>query len=291
MSEFRNIQKSVIQLEFQQLMTKLKSDPPKAMPRTWGFELETPEADAIYSQATRRDLEVIEFHEDPSVSEDDGYSDECYCECRECTYHSCNCDDCEVEGSEDPEHGCGGGQCYSKSSQYQEIVSVGGLDTTHPEALAVLDRLNIKGVRITELCGLHIHIFSGDLTPLQVGRVLTGYRLAAEVLTAISGEERQQNRFCQLHEVSEEQACRQGRESDKYRAVNTLWHFRGVSPNNYGNRPATLEFRQHEGTNDTARIRAWAWLMVQLVEFAKSDRPLYWVGKARNLTELLKAIR
>ena len=276
--------------EFTELMSKLENQPPAKLPRTWGYELETPEADNIHNRATRQHLEAIEFHQDPSVT-DDEYGEECYCDCRDCTYHECNCEDCETEGSSDPEHDCGRSDCYTRGSQYQEIVSRGGLDTTHPEALAILDELNISHVKITELCGLHIHVFSGDLTPLQVSRVMTAYRLAAPVLTAISGEERVHNRFCEPNTPQEEQACRSGRESDKYRAVNTLWHFRANEANTWNTRPATLEFRQHEGTNSTARIRAWAWLMVQLVEFGKSNRPLYWVGKSRTLAELLKAIR
>lgn len=293
MTQNQEVNGTAVRAQFADLMTKLQNQPPAKLPRTWGFELETPEADTIHDKATREDLESIEFHQDPSVSEDDGYSDECHCSCADCTYHDCNCDDCETEGSSDPQHDCGRSDCgNSNSSEYQEIVSKGGLDTTHPEALEILDRLDIGQVRITDLCGLHIHVYSGDLTALQVSRVLTAYRLAAGVLTRISGEQRTTNRYCELHQVSEEQSARQGRESDKYRAVNTLWHFRGMTPNSWaGNRPQTLEFRQHEGTNDTARIRAWAYLMVQMVEFAKTDRPLYWVGKAKDLTELLKAIR
>jgi hypothetical protein len=280
-----------IRTEFARLMQKLAEQPPAKLPRTWGFELETPEADQAYNRATRQDLEHIEFHQDPSVSDGDGYDDECECQCRYCLYHDCNCDECEIEGSSDPDHDCGSSLCYGNNSEYQEIVSKGGLDTTHPEALEVLTRLGVESLEITQNCGLHIHIFSGDLTALEVSRVMTAYRLVSKVLTRISGEHRTENRFCLSNSQEEEQATRKGRETDKYRAVNTLWHFRATTPNSWNNRPATLEFRQHEGTNNPRRIRAWAWVLVQLVEFGKSGKPLYWLGKAKNLTEVLEAIR
>ena len=265
--------------EFEQLEIDLANAEPTKLPRTWGFEIETPEADKIANQATRETREVLEFHQDGSVSSSDG----CECDCVSCAYHDCNCDDCEANNNGEPSHDCGSSWC---AGEYQEIVSVGGLDTTHPEALKLLDEFGLSDCEITSDCGLHIHIASADLTPSQVARVMTAYRLASPILLPIAGEHRKHNSYCRPNDQTEEQHARDGHGTDKYRAVNTCWHF---SPK-FG-RPNTIEFRQHEGTNDTSRVRAWGWLLVQLVEFGKSDRPLYWLGKAQTLTQLIRELK
>jgi hypothetical protein len=182
--------------EFAELITQLASAEPTKLPRTWGFEIETPEADKIYNQATSAHTEVIEFHQDGSVSSADG----CECECSSCRYHDCDCPNCEDQNT-DPEHDCGSTWC---SGEYQEIVSVGGLDTTHPEALAVLDELGLVDCEINDDCGLHIHIGSADLTPIQVARVMTAYRLASPILDAIAGQHRKHNTYCRPNAPTEE---------------------------------------------------------------------------------------
>jgi hypothetical protein len=264
--------------EFEQLEIDLANAEPTKLPRTWGFEIETPEADKIAGQTTSSHRDILEFHQDGSVSSSDG----CECDCSSCAYHDCDCPNCEDQNT-DPDHDCGSSWC---SGEYQEITSVGGLDTTHPEALALLDELGLSDCEITSDCGLHIHIASADLTPAQVARVMTAYRLASPILLPIAGEHRKHNSYCRPHDPTEEDWARRGQATEKYRAVNTCWHF---SPK-FG-RTNTIEFRQHEGTNDTSRVRAWAWLLVQLVEFGKSERPLYWLGKAQTLTQLIGELK
>lgn len=263
--------------EFEDLAKRLKTATPTELPRTWGYEIETPEADKVANNADSKAESLIDFHQDGSVSGADG----CECDCSDCEYHECDCQHCENTNT-DPEHGCGSAWCVGR---YQEIVSRGGLKTTHPEALEILPELGLEDCEITDECGLHIHIASKDLTPLQVARVITTYRIASDILDPIAGEARKHNTYCRPNDPRDEELARHGEGTDKYRAVNTRHHF---SP--FGGRPQTIEFRQSEGTNDIHRVRAWAWLLVQLVEFAKSDRPVYWVGKATTLNELIKAL-
>jgi hypothetical protein len=266
-----------IRHEFAELMADLADRDPAATPRTWGFEVETPEADKAYRRTNRTDLDEIAFCQDGSVSSSEG----CECDCRSCSYHTCDCDDCE-NYNEDPDHDCGSSECCG---EYQEIKSIGGLSGTHPEALAILDRIGLDECEITAECGLHIHIATADLSPIQLAKVQTAYRLAEFIFDAIAG--RAGNYYYQRHNDQNEDYTRKGNPSDKYTAVNTKWHFEGPRLG----RPQTVEFRQHEGTNDTARIRAWAWLLIRLVEFAKTDRPVYWVGKSKTLSELVHALR
>lgn len=258
--------------------------PPRETPRTWGFEIETPEADELYNALDSEQLKTMDFCEDASI--EGGSSEDCECDCRWCYYHECNCDSCEVEGSNDPEHGCGSEACYQEGTEYQEVKTLdGGVKTTHPEALTYLVEAGLETVKITDQCGLHLNIGSADLTPLQVSRVLTAYRLGAWLFDTLAS--RVNNRFAQPIGESSEQEARRSGSSGKYYAVNTQHHFNNIDRNPIR---ARLEFRQHAGENSASEIRAWAWLLCELVEFAKSDRPLYWLAQAKTLDQFRKAL-
>lgn len=103
--------------------------PPRATARTWGFEIESPEIDNLYENLTRENRGLLNFTQDSSIT--GAVSEECSCECRSCLYHECDCESCEVEGSDDPDHGCGSDECYQEGSEYQEVTTLpGGVNTT-----------------------------------------------------------------------------------------------------------------------------------------------------------------
>jgi hypothetical protein len=162
------------------------------------------------------------------------------------------------------------------------------VNTTHPNELGVLVAAGLETARITEACGLHLNIGSRDLTPAQVSRVISAYRISYDLLTVIAG--RESERYAPKPRTEYEAMAHRGESTGKFTAVNTQHHYNNLTP--YGNLEACrIEFRQHEGTNNPAEIRAWAWLMVELVEFAKSTRPLYWLTKAKTLDQFRKALR
>jgi hypothetical protein len=269
--------------QFAELAHTLATGNPQELPRTWGFEIETPEADKIYNQTTREEFSVLNFTHDQSVKTDEGNNSECECCCRACNYHECNCDNCD-DYNEDPEHDCGSSDCRS-CGQYQEITSIGGLDTTHPEALELLGQKRLDLCSVNDTCGLHIHLASADLDPYQVANVIRTYRLASEVLSEIAG--RRGVYYANDNTDLDISKANIGEGTEKYKAVNTAPHF-----NSSGlGRPQTIEFRQHEGTNDVAVVRAWAYLLIKLVEFGKSGKDLYWIARAKDLNELLAVIR
>ena len=272
-----------IRQQFAKLATDLANGQPKKLARTWGFEIETPEADKVYNQTTRDEFQHLNFTSDQSVKTDDGDDSDCECDCRACNYHECNCDNCE-DYNEDPDHDCGSRSCRS-CGQYQEITSIGGLDTTHPEALALLEAKSLDECAVNDTCGLHIHIGSADLSPLQVANVIRAYRVVADVLEPIAG--RRDVYYANDNTEADIRRALDGDSTEKYKAVNTAHHFNG---GRWG-KAQTLEFRQHGGTNDTDRVRAWAYLLVRLVEFGKSGAGLYWLARAKDLDEILAVIR
>jgi hypothetical protein len=281
-------QTETLRTDWVEFRRELAEAPPSETSRTWGFEVETPSADMVRDNMNREDRELVEFDQDPSITEggEDNDREECECDCRNCLYHSCNCDDCESEGSENPSHDCDSGYCYGNNGvgDYQEIKTLnGGVKTTHPEALDALDRASFFNAKITGECGLHVHVYSGDLTNLQVSRVLSAYRIGAWLFDTIA--DRITLRFAQPITEETEDYTRRGQATDKFSAVSTKWHYEG------GHRAQTLEFRQHAGTNSTEEVRAWAILVVELVEFAKSTKSLYWIAKATTLAEFRGALK
>ena len=272
-----------IRQQFAKLAENLANSEPKKLARTWGFEIETPEADKIHSQTTRDEFQHLNFTQDQSVKNEDGDDSECTCGCRACNYHECNCDNCE-DYNEDPDHDCGSSYCRS-CGEYQEITSIGGLDNTHPEALALLSEKGLEACAVNETCGLHIHIGSADLSPIQVANVIRAYRVVAGILEPIAG--RRDVYYARDNSEDDVRRALDNDSTEKYRAVNTAHHFNG---GRWG-KAQTLEFRQHGGTNDTDRVRAWAYLLVRLVEFGKSGAGLYWLARAKDLDEVLAVIR
>jgi hypothetical protein len=261
--------------------------PPRDTPRSWGFEIETPDADTLHEALTRGDRGLLNFTQDSSI--EGGGSEECNCECRYCFYHDCDCESCEVDGSSDPDHGCGSDECYQEGSEYQEITTLdGGVKTTHPQELAVLVAAGLESAKITSQCGLHLNIGSADLNPAQIARVISAYRISYDLLTVIAG--RESERYAPKPVPEYETMAHRSEATGKFTAVNTQHHYHNLG--SYGDRNrARLEFRQHEGTNNPAEIRAWAWLLIELVQFAKSTRPLYWVAQAKTLDQFRKALR
>lgn len=272
-----------IRQQFAKLAHALATGEPKKLARTWGFEIETPEADKVYKQTVRDEFQHLNFTQDQSVKTEDGRGEDCDCDCRACNYHDCDCMNCDEQNT-DPEHDCGSGDCFG-CGQYQEITSIGGLDTTHPEALALLEAKSLDECSVNDTCGLHIHIGSADLSPIQVASVIRAYRVVADILEPIAG--RRNTYYANDNTEADIRRAIDADSTEKYKAVNTAHHFNG---GRWG-KAQTLEFRQHEGTNDTARVRAWAYLLVRLVEFGKSGKDLYWLAKAKDLDEVLAIIR
>jgi hypothetical protein len=222
--------------------------PPRDTARSWGFEIETPDADELHEALSREDRGLLNFTQDSSI--EGGGSEECECECRWCFYHECDCDSCEVEGSSDPDHGCGSDACYSEGSEFQEITTLEvGVKTTHPQELAVLVAAGLESAKITAQCGLHLNIGSADLNPAQVSRIISAYRISYDLLTVIAG--RESERYAPKPATEYEGMAHRGEATGKFTAVNTQHHYHNLGQ--FGNRKACrIEFRQHEGTNNPA---------------------------------------
>jgi hypothetical protein len=289
-------QRQATRAQFAEFAERLANAEPRELPRTYGYEIETPDADTVRDSAVRylnrtvnpeREAEGLElirldselsWKADGSITRQEGSSD-CECTCSDCNYHDCDCENCDDRNT-DPDHDCGSSDC-SNVGNYQEITSLGGTTTTHPTSLQILAHADLDEAEINQTCGLHIHVGSHDLSPMQVGAVISAYRASRTVMNALAG--RTDAYYAQDNREEDISYARRGIATEKYRAVNTAPHFNS-------NRPDTIEFRQHEGTNDANRVRAWAVLLVALVEYAKANRPTYWLSRCQDFTELAKEL-
>jgi hypothetical protein len=283
-------QSAFIRAEFDKFAQDLAESAPAPTSRTWSFELETPDADSVNTALIRAyrgqfpeltqiigertdPRELIEFCQDGSVSSE-LRNGECECYCRECNYHECDCDNCDQQ-NDSPDH-CGDSDCES-TGDYQEIKPATYCEGTHPAHLALLDMAEIGNTEINDTCGLHIHIGSADLNARDVANVIRVYRALAHIIEAIAG--RRNDNYCRDNSEREAFSAQFLQEStEKYRAVNTAPHFATY-------RADTIEFRQHEGTNSTAEIRAWAMFMIRIVEFAKTNRTTLWLEDAQTFAQ------
>ncbi len=279
-----------IRAEFDQFAQDLAESAPAPTSRTWSFELETPDADDVNTALARayrvqtpalteligeqvNPRDILEFCGDGSVTKE-GDNGDCECYCRECNWHECNCENCDQQ-NDDPDH-CGDSDCNG-SGTYQEIKPATYCEGTHPAHLALLDMADIDEVEINDTCGLHIHIGSADLNARDVANVIRVYRALAHIIEPIAG--RRNENYCRDNNEREAFSAQFLQEStEKYRAVNTAPHFATY-------RADTIEFRQHEGTNSTAEIRAWAMLMIRIVEFAKTNQTTLWLQDAQTFAE------
>lgn len=299
-AEYRSTaeQAEAVESQFARFALALDCAEPRELPRTYGYEIETPTADDVRNNASRalRAHNLAQEASDPHAQpvtldsildwKGDGsvtganQNEECDCECSSCTYHDCDCDDCENRNT-DPDHDCGNDDCYN-AGEFQEITSIGGTSTTHPLSLEILAQAKLYESEINDTCGLHVHVGSADLTGAQVASVISAYRALADILNPIA--ERAGVYYAQANPDEDIIRARRGEGTEKYRAVNTAPHFNQ-------HRPSTIEFRQHAGTASTVAIRAWAVLLVHLVEYAKRNQPVYWLARCRDFDELAKELR
>jgi hypothetical protein len=239
--------------------------------RTYGFEIEVPDCKGVKAP------NGFEKGEDGSLRSYSG-SDDCDCDCEDCTYHSCDCDWCEQQ-NDDPDH-CSGSSCSSGESA--EYRTVGGVQRMkHSGMYELCKNLNEEDAEMNDSAGTHIHVFAADLTTNQVGQVFAAYKWLEHIMSAIAG--RQNTSYAMDFPVSYiGSAIRRINPRltpDKPRTVNATPLF-----TNRG----TIEFRQMDCNLNADRISAWAWIVRGLVTVAKRGATIANYREVTDLNDLVK---
>lgn len=129
--------------------------------------------------------------------------------------------------------------------------------------------LNSADAKVNRSCGLHVHIGAAGLSVEQYTNVFRNYQMLESVIDSFMAPSRRENRntYCaslkdiKLDNVTSHEEVEMAFGFDRYHKVNAMsWDSHN-----------TIEFRQHQGTTDYAKIKNWVTFCAKLVEFSKSN--------------------
>lgn len=263
-------EKNAIRKQVEELQKKLENG---LASRTWGFEIEVPDAKGVETQPG------IEKGDDGSLRSDN--HSECDCDCGDCTYHECDCDYCD-NGNSDPEH-CGDSYC-SGDIDSAEFRTTGGIQRVkHAGMYKLLEDLNNADAEMNDSAGTHIHVFAADLTTHQVGQVMAIYKWLENIVSVVAG--RKNVNYAKDIPVAYIGSALKKNEpkltAEKPLAVNVTW-----LANNSDR--GTIEFRQMDCNLDADKITFWAWMVRGFVETAKRGAKLGDFKEVRDLNGIVK---
>lgn len=125
--------------------------------------------------------------------------------------------------------------------------------------------LRAAGASVNKSCGLHVHIDAAGITPRHAYRIgLNYYRLRALINKGLAPS-RRANQYCRV--VQPSLLTDSGSWASLLRGVAS--RYEAVNYKAY-ERHRTIEFRQHQGTINFAKIRRWVLFLQSLVEWSES---------------------
>ena len=138
------------------------------------------------------------------------------------------------------------------------------------ELRTILDALKAAGARVNKSCGLHVHIDAADLYIGQAVNIINNYYYLRHLINCSLPASRTNNRYCQVKNYTE----LVGRDNwyltldafvdavrDRYVAVNIRAY----------KRHGTIEFRQHQGSLNFAKIKNWILFLQSLYEWSENN--------------------
>lgn len=161
-------------------------------------------------------------------------------------------------------HGANAAECVTPA--------LNGNDEGFASLRACCNALREVGATANSSCGLHVHIGAANLTDREYCNVFVNYmrlELAIESFLAPSRRGRY-SRWCQslrnhaagVLSATTKAGMREALCDDRYHRVNA----------NAYRAHKTIEFRQHQGTTNFAKIHAWVKFLGKLVEYSKTNR-------------------
>lgn len=176
----------------------------------------------------------------------------------------------------------GGGECVSPILRG---------DDGHAQLSSVMLALRANGASVNASCGTHVHIGVMDLTAAEIVSVVRFYDDHHSLIDMIhvpsrrgsaewSGPYRDNEKatldaIATLPDIPEDERKIRFARCERYRSVNVS------SYPKYG----TIEFRQHAGTLNYAKLSAWIGFLMALVDAAKDGAP-----RSKDLPTLLSTL-
>ncbi|MCC8037326.1 MAG: amidoligase family protein [Bacteroidales bacterium] len=135
---------------------------------------------------------------------------------------------------------------------------------------AMCESLNAAGATVNRNCGLHVHIGAADLSDEAYANVFANYMHLETVIDAFMAPSRRDNYYAQSLRGHRRGLDRTTTRDHVYRELEGCRYYK-VNCVAYGAHK-TIEFRQHQGSTDFAKIDAWVMFCGKLVEWSKSHR-------------------
>ena len=132
------------------------------------------------------------------------------------------------------------------------------------EVRKVVELVNEYGADVNKSCGIHVHIDCNDLSAQHIANIFNRYRHNEAQIDAVMPASRRgnSNMYCKsIRDLAQLRPLRTARDTarqvhDRYYKVNL------TSFAKYG----TIEFRQHSGSLNRAKIANWIKFLIQFVE-------------------------
>lgn len=166
------------------------------------------------------------------------------------------------------------GSVYDSHHNYgSEVVTPVLKNTTGFKDLKTVCKcLNDLNTKVNKTCGLHVHVGAADLTDEQYANVFVNYAYLEKAIDQWMGVSRREDN------------AGYAKGFRNYKRALTLCHSRceimhelgssryyKVNPQSYAAHK-TIEFRQHHGTTNFEKIKAWVLFLGKLVEWSKTNR-------------------
>lgn len=116
------------------------------------------------------------------------------------------------------------------------------------------EALQTAGAKVDKTCGLHVHHEAKDLTKTIALNLLTLYADRKGTIESILAASRRDNTYCRHYSTWELRDL--GYNGTLRRAISGLSRYRAINLQSYP-KYGTVEFRQHQGTTEFAKITAW----------------------------------
>ena len=147
-----------------------------------------------------------------------------------------------------------------------ELVSpiLKGADGVRQLEIACNALNSVAGVRVDRTCGLHIHLDSRDMTAAQIKTVFTRYADYEQQIDQIMPRSRRGNpRWC--GSLVDTKSTVQSTVNRKAHLAHAIGRYYKVNLTNVSNR-GSIEFRQHSGTTEFAKIINWLNFLQQFTD-------------------------
>lgn len=133
--------------------------------------------------------------------------------------------------------------------------------------------LNEHGAQVNASCGLHVHFGVKNFSCRQIIKLLLDYNYIQNIVDGFFPQSRRDNRYCMHLLPREVENLKRLYQSDENEltmdaVINAVdERYRTINVHAYRNHK-TIEFRQHNGTTNYLKIRAWILFLLSFINLS-----------------------